>query len=143
MAHFQDVDEPGIYPFHHDVEVDGCFIELFNITKRKVRLSDNRMLSVNEVISILNRYLLYRLSSSSESSDSEDSLLWSLLFVLLKKYRSPSPVCHNIKHNSHRAIGMMCDLSYFDPPLVILWYYSGIILFPTLILQLVKVAPLA
>jgi hypothetical protein len=54
MVHVNDDEEGEIYPFHRDTVVDGCSIEQYNINTRMVRLSDNRHLSVNEVIDLLN-----------------------------------------------------------------------------------------
>lgn len=54
MVHVNDEEEGEIYPFYRDTVVDGCSIEQYNINTRMVRLSDNRHLSVNEVIDLLN-----------------------------------------------------------------------------------------
>ena len=58
MVHLPAEDGPDIYPFYRDVLVDGCYIQQYNITSRSVRLSDNRHLSVEEVIALFNRDLL-------------------------------------------------------------------------------------
>ena len=52
-----DDDEMDIYPFHHDVVVDGCKIEQYNFSSNTVRLSDSRYLSKEDVITLINRDL--------------------------------------------------------------------------------------
>jgi hypothetical protein len=57
-----DDDEMDIYPFHHDVVVDGCKIEQYNFSSNTVRLSDSRYLSKEDVITLINRdFFSYKL----------------------------------------------------------------------------------
>jgi hypothetical protein len=45
------------YPFHYNVLVDGCNIEQYNFGTNLVRLSDSRVLSKDDVISLIERDL--------------------------------------------------------------------------------------
>ncbi len=58
MIAAQDEGEYDNYPLHRDILVDSCMIEQYNIASRTIRLSDNRHLSVTDVINLLNRDLM-------------------------------------------------------------------------------------
>jgi hypothetical protein len=54
MTHLPDEEGANIYPFHRDILVDGALVERYNIMSSTVRLSDNRTLTVDDTINILN-----------------------------------------------------------------------------------------
>lgn len=55
--HLPDEEGANIYPFHRDIPVDATYVERYNIISNTIRLSDNRTLSMDEKINILNRAL--------------------------------------------------------------------------------------
>jgi hypothetical protein len=54
MVYLEDDDEADVSSFYHDVMVDGCNINLYILNTDRVRLSDNRLLSRDDVIELIN-----------------------------------------------------------------------------------------